>query len=100
MRAAGEYTTAKLEFLQRAMRYWGCAVNRKHCPPLHPHGARMIKDGLVTLRRDGAAKTRTSRLIITPAGVAELRRLEKRLGVKRTEPSPPPSPIVLLEAEA
>jgi hypothetical protein len=60
-------------------------VNRRHCRPLHPHGMRLVKEGLMTLGRDvyGWSNTsRTSYVTITPKGVDELIRLQKILDRK------------------
>jgi len=79
----GQYSAAKLDYLgagcidpETGLR-GGVCVNRRYCPPLAPHGLKMIADGLMTLTRSGTPKTRRTFLTITAKGEAELARLEK-----------------------
>ncbi|MFZ3584567.1 hypothetical protein ACOI1H_20745 [Loktanella sp. DJP18] len=84
----GDYTTAKLDYLAAASKRidaetgerGGIAVNRMHARPLHPHGLRMIRDGLMRIaRHDSFTKTcRHTVLVITDDGLAELARLNRR----------------------
>jgi hypothetical protein len=90
---SGAYTAAKADYLAAAMDEIDgeivpgqIAVNVKHARPLHPHGMRMVRDGLMTISRSGIPAGKTSRkssaksytiLKITPEGQAELARLQK-----------------------
>lgn len=86
--AFGDYSAAKLDYLSAAAasidpesdRLGGIGVNYSHCRPLHPHGYRMVRDGLMRLDRHsrGGGKCFISVLIITEEGLAELSRLKKR----------------------
>ncbi len=87
----GDYTRAKLEFLEAAHSFPGdlddpdpsMPVNIKWGRPLHPHGARMVRDGLFTLSRTRATGRKSSNkrvtlLTLTEKGAAELARLQRR----------------------
>lgn len=85
----GSYTAAKIDFLDAARaridletgRREGIRVNAQHCRPLHPHGQKMVEDGLMKVRRTSALGPRTSytTLVITDKGLDELGRLENRM---------------------
>lgn len=84
----GEYSAAKFDFLSAGAdridpetgERGGVGVNYNHCRPLHPHGYRMMREGLMRLERHsrGGGKCFISVLVITDAGLAELARLQKR----------------------
>lgn len=78
----GAYTVAKMDYLSASYKEdepaRAIAVNRMHARPLHPHGKRMIADGLMTLSRMGTKSSKHSALTITQAGIEELNRLRKR----------------------
>lgn len=90
---SGAYTAAKADYLAAAMDNIDgeitrgyIAVNIKHARPLHPHGMRMVRDGLMTISREGICSGKSGRkssaksytvLKITPEGQAELARLQK-----------------------
>lgn len=88
--AFGDYSAAKLDYLSAAAdridpetgERRGVGVNYNHCRPLHPHGYKMMRDGLMRLERysRGGGKCFMSALVITDAGLAELARLQKRAG--------------------
>lgn len=100
----GEYTSAKLDFLAAAGTRIDpetgargtIGVNRRHCRPLHPHGLRMVRDGLMKISRNTSMtlRCRHTVLTITDDGVAELARLQKREAKtqRRHEMSAPPMP--------
>jgi len=86
----GDYTAAKLDYLTGAAeaceddngyRAGAIAVNIKHARPMHPHGMRMVRDGLMrvgrstTTGRKSDCKSYTT-LTITDAGIKELERLQ------------------------
>lgn len=80
----GAYTGAKLDFLGTARDRIDpetgkgqICVNRMYCRPLHPHGQKMVQDGLMTIAREGLGKCRHTFLTITQKGLDELDRLEK-----------------------
>lgn len=82
----GEESAAKIDFLRAGARqdpdtgrFVAVGVNRRHCRPLHPYGARLVRDGLMRLVRAGSDRSRNSALVITDKGLTELARLEKRL---------------------
>lgn len=82
----GDATAAKIDFLRAGSRVGPetgktrpVGVNRMHCRPLHPHGKRLVDEGLMRLVRSGTKKSQHTALVITEAGRAELVRLEKRL---------------------
>lgn len=77
----GDATAARYDFLAAAAKGGSIGVNRRHCRPLHPHGLRLVKDGLMTLSRSGSKSCRHTALHITEKGLAELARLRKRLGI-------------------
>ena len=83
----GEFTQAKIQFLQAAMRRAGHGINRKNCRPLHPHGKRLLDEGLLTLRREDIMP-RYSYVMITDKGIAELRRLEQKFKLQPTQAPP------------
>ena len=86
----GEYTAAKIDYLGAGRdhidpetgRRGGVGVNSNHCRPLHPHGQRMIQEGLMTLERIGTDRCRHTVMVITDKGLAEIDRLEHRLRKK------------------
>lgn len=86
--AVGQATRQKIDFLLAAERaetlgFGGVGVNARHCRPLHPHGLRLVRDGLMTLSRDGGtgrkrSASRRTRLTLTQAGREELARLRRK----------------------
>jgi hypothetical protein len=86
---AGSYTAAKADYLDAAMdeidgeiRPGHIAVNIKWARPMHPHGMRMVRDGLMTVGRSTTTGRKSSAksytiLKITAEGQAELARLQK-----------------------
>jgi hypothetical protein len=87
----GEATASRYDFLKASYRedsadgtgHASIHVNRQHTRRLHPHGLRLVKEGLMTLHREGAhTQCQHTTLTITPKGVEEFQRLHKKLDRK------------------
>ena len=82
----GAYAAAKLDFMRAALHIEkvlsirpGVVVNTRGTRRLHPHGQRMVQDGLMELIREvRGERCRRTVLVVTEEGRAELARLEKR----------------------
>lgn len=82
----GQHTAARYDFLEAGARVHdspggGVGVNRKWCRPLHPHGQRLVEEGLMTIHRQGTRSCAHTHLRITKKGLAELTRMRKRLRI-------------------
>ena len=82
--AVGQATAQKIDFLLAAERHdalfsQGIGVNDRYCRPLHPHGLRLVREGLMSLSRDRVlGRKRRTRLAITEKGREELARLRRK----------------------